>query len=131
MQGNKIRVLNAAATQEAQMKQQQIEDAFKDWIWKDPTRRQMLVKEYNERFNSLRPREYDGSHILFHGMSPEITLRPHQKNAIAHILYGTNLGAGSAKVPLVFRSWCGPAAILRWARCMTVPRPTATSPARR
>lgn len=90
MQGNKIRVLNAAATQEAQMKQQQIEDAFKDWIWKDPTRRQMLVKEYNERFNSLRPREYDGSHILFHGMSPEITLRPHQKNAIAHILYGDN-----------------------------------------
>lgn len=90
MQGNKIRVLNAAATQEAQMKQQQIEDAFKDWIWKDPTRRQMLVKEYNERFNSLRPREYDGSHILFHGMSPEITLRPHQKNAIAHILYGGN-----------------------------------------
>ena len=100
MQGNKIRVLNAAATQEAQMKQQQIEDAFKDWIWKDPTRRQMLVKEYNERFNSLRPREYDGSHILFHGMSPEITLRPHQKNAIAHILYGGNtllahvMGAG-------------------------------------
>ena len=90
MQGNKIRVLNAAATQEAQMKQQQIEDAFKDWIWKEPTRRQMLVKEYNERFNSLRPREYDGSHILFHGMSPEITLRPHQKNAIAHILYGGN-----------------------------------------
>lgn len=90
MQGNKIRVLNAAATQEAQMKQQQIEDAFEDWIWKDPTRRQMLVKEYNERFNSLRPREYDGSHILFHGMSPEITLRPHQKNAIAHILYGGN-----------------------------------------
>ena len=90
MQGNKIRVLNAAATQEAQMKQQQIEDAFKDWIWKDPTRRQMLVKEYNERFNPLRPREYDGSHILFHGMSPEITLRPHQKNAIAHILYGGN-----------------------------------------
>lgn len=90
MQDNKIRVLNAAATQEAQMKQQQIEDAFKDWIWKDPTRRQMLVKEYNERFNSLRPREYDGSHILFHGMSPEITLRPHQKNAIAHILYGGN-----------------------------------------
>lgn len=90
MQGNKIRVLNTAATQEAQMKQQQIEDAFKDWIWKDPTRRQMLVKEYNERFNSLRPREYDGSHILFHGMSPEITLRPHQKNAIAHILYGGN-----------------------------------------
>ena len=85
-----IRVLNAAATQEAQMKQQQIEEAFKDWIWKDPTRRQMLVKEYNERFNSLRPREYDGSHILFHGMSPEITLRPHQKNAIAHILYGGN-----------------------------------------
>lgn len=90
MQGNKIRVLNAAATQEAQMKQQQIEDAFKDWIWKDATRRQMLVKEYNERFNSLRPREYEGSHILFHGMSPEITLRPHQKNAIAHILYGGN-----------------------------------------
>ena len=102
MQGNKIRVLNAAATQEAQMKQQQIEDAFKDWIWKDATRRQMLVKEYNERFNSLRPREYDGSHILFHGMSPEITLRPHQKNAIAHILYGGNtllahvVGAGKA-----------------------------------
>ena len=90
MNGNKTRVLNATATQEAQMKQQQIEDAFKEWIWKDQTRRQMLVREYNEKFNSLRPREYDGSHILFHGMSPEITLRPHQKNAIAHILYGGN-----------------------------------------
>ena len=83
-------MLNPQETQAAQGKQQQIEDAFKEWIWKDQNRRQRLVKLYNERFNSTRPREYDGSHIQFHGMNPEITLRPHQRNAIAHILYGNN-----------------------------------------
>ena len=88
--GNEVRVLNAQETQAAQGKQQQIEDAFKDWIWADQTRRQYLVRLYNERFNSTRPREYDGRHIQFHGMNPEITLRPHQRNAIAHILYGGN-----------------------------------------
>ena len=88
--GTEQRVLNPQETQAAQGKQQQIEDAFKEWIWKDQNRRQRLVKLYNERFNSTRPREYDGSHIQFHGMNPEITLRPHQRNAIAHILYGNN-----------------------------------------
>ena len=83
-------VLNQKETTLAQQKQQAIKDAFQDWIWKDPTRRQTLVKQYNEKFNSLRPREYDGSHIRFSGMNPEITLREHQKNAIAHILYGGN-----------------------------------------
>lgn len=90
LDGTEKRVLNAKATQEAQEKQRQIEEAFKDWIFKDQTRRQQLVKYYNEHFNSVRPREYDGSHIQFHGMNPEITLRPHQRNAIAHILYGHN-----------------------------------------
>ena len=85
MQGNKIRVLNAAATQEAQMKQQQIEDAFKDWIWKDATRRQMLVKEYNERFNSLRPREYDGSHTQSSFMKKPIISS--KKNSVLTMLY--------------------------------------------
>ena len=84
------RVLNSKATQEAQEKQRQVEEAFREWIFKDQTRRQQLVAYYNEQFNSVRPREYDGSHIQFHGMNPEITLRPHQKNAIAHILYGHN-----------------------------------------
>lgn len=88
--GSERRVLNPQETQAAQGKQQQIEDAFKEWIWKDQNRRQTLVKLYNEKFNSTRPREYDGSHIQFHGMNPEITLRPHQRNAIAHILYGHN-----------------------------------------
>ena len=88
--GTERRVLNPQETQAAQGKQQQIEDAFKEWIWKDQNRRQALVKLYNEKFNSTRPREYDGSHIQFHGMNPEITLRPHQRNAIAHILYGHN-----------------------------------------
>lgn len=88
--GSERRVLNPQETQAAQGKQQQIEDAFKEWIWKDQNRRQALVKLYNEKFNSTRPREYDGSHIQFHGMNPEITLRPHQRNAIAHILYGHN-----------------------------------------
>ena len=83
-------VLNQQETQAAQAKQQQIEEAFKEWIWQDQTRRQQLVRLYNERFNSTRPREYDGSHILFHGMNPEIVLRPHQRNAVAHILYGGN-----------------------------------------
>ncbi len=68
-----------------------IRDAFKDWIWKDPERRETLVRQYNEEMNSTRPREYDGSHIVFSGMNPEITLREHQKNAIAHVLYGGNI----------------------------------------
>lgn len=89
-EGTERRVLNPQETQAAQGKQQQIEDAFKEWIWKDQNRRLALVKLYNERFNSTRPREYDGSHIQFHGMNPEIMLRPHQRNAIAHILYGHN-----------------------------------------
>ena len=84
------RVLNSKETTLAQQKQQAIKDAFQEWIWRDPNRRQTLVQQYNERFNSIRPREYDGSHIRFSGMSPEITLREHQKNAIAHILYGGN-----------------------------------------
>ena len=88
--GIEKRVLNQKETTLAQQKQQAIKDAFQDWIWKDPTRRQTLVKQYNEKINSLRPREYDGSHIRFSGMNPEITLREHQKNAIAHILYGGN-----------------------------------------
>ena len=70
------------------MKQQAIKEAFRDWIWKDPDRRRELVQLYNERFNSTRPREYDGRHLIFPGMNPEITLREHQRNAIAHDLYG-------------------------------------------
>ena len=88
--GKEIRVLNVDATQLAQQKQQLIKDAFKDWIFRDADRRQTLVKLYNERFNSVRPREYDGSHINFVGMNPQIKLREHQVNAIAHILYGNN-----------------------------------------
>nr|WP_313527688.1 SNF2-related protein [Anaerotignum sp.] len=88
--GKEIRVLNVEATQLAQQKQQLIKDAFKDWIFRDVQRRQTLVKLYNERFNSIRPREYDGSHINFVGMNPQIKLREHQVNAIAHILYGNN-----------------------------------------
>lgn len=82
--------LNGPATEEAQAKQRMIEDAFKDWIFKDRERRESLVALYNEKFNCIRPREYDGSHIQFFGMNPEIALRPHQRNAIAHILYGHN-----------------------------------------
>ena len=88
--GTERRVLNSKETTLAQQKQQAIKDAFQEWIWRDPNRRQTLVQQYNERFNSIRPREYDSSHIRFSGMSPEITLREHQKNAIAHILYGGN-----------------------------------------
>ena len=88
--GKERRVLNQKETTLAQQKQQAIKDAFTDWLWKDPERRQTLVALYNELFNSTRPREYDGSHITFGGMSPEITLREHQRNAIAHILYGGN-----------------------------------------
>ena len=88
--GTERRVLNSKETTLAQQKQQAIKDAFQEWIWRDPNRRQTLVQQYNEHFNSIRPREYDGSHIRFSGMSPEITLREHQKNAIAHILYGGN-----------------------------------------
>ena len=88
--GKERRVLNSKETTLAQQKQQAIKDAFRDWIWKDPDRRQELVIKYNELFNSTRPREYDGSHIVFSGMNPEIKLREHQKNAVAHILYGGN-----------------------------------------
>ena len=88
--GKERRVLNSKETTLAQQKQQAIKDAFTDWIWKDPDRRQTLVARYNELFNSTRPREYDGSHIVFSGMNPEIKLREHQLNAVAHILYGGN-----------------------------------------
>ena len=88
--GRERRVLNAKETTLAAQKQQAIRDAFKDWIWKDPDRRQALVRQYNEEMNSTRPREYDGGHITFGGMNPAITLREHQKNAIAHVLYGGN-----------------------------------------
>ena len=88
--GKPKRVLNGKQTTLAQQKQQLIRDAFKDWIWADPTRRQSLVEQYNQEMNSIRPREYDGSHIVFAGMNPEIRLREHQRNAIAHVLYGGN-----------------------------------------
>ena len=88
--GNKKAVFNAKETTAAQAKQEAIKQAFADWIWKDPKRRNRLVRYYNDTFNCIRPREYDGSHITFGGISPEITLRPHQVNAIAHILYGGN-----------------------------------------
>ena len=88
--GKQKRVLNKKETTLAQQKQQAIKDAFQDWVWKDPRRREALVTKYNELFNSTRPREYDGSHIRFGGMNPDITLREHQRNAIAHVLYGGN-----------------------------------------
>ena len=88
--GKEKRVLNSKETTLAQQKQQAIKEAFRDWIWKDPDRRRELVQLYNERFNSTRPREYDGRHLIFPGMNPEITLREHQRNAIAHDLYGGN-----------------------------------------
>ena len=100
--GKEQRVLNQKATTLAQQKQQAIKDAFREWIWKDPERRQTLVAQYNELFNSIRPREYDGSHIVFSGMNPEISLREHQRNAVAHVLYGGNtllahqVGAGKS-----------------------------------
>lgn len=89
-EGKEKRVLNAKETTLASQKQSMIREAFKDWIWCDPDRRQAIVKQYNEEMNSIRPREYDGSHIVFAGMNPEITLREHQRNAIAHTLYGGN-----------------------------------------
>lgn len=89
-EGKEKRVLNQKETTLAQQKQQAIKDAFRDWIWQDPYRRQALTEKYNEMFNSTRPREYDGQHITFSGMNPEITLREHQRNAVAHILYGGN-----------------------------------------
>jgi len=88
--GKEKRVLNGKETTLAAQKQQALRDAFKDWIWKDPERRQTLVRQYNEEMNSTRPREYDGSSIVFSGMNPEIQLKPHQLNAIAHVLYGGN-----------------------------------------
>ena len=101
-EGKPKRVLNKRETMLAQQKQQVIKDAFANWVWQDPQRRIALVKQYNELFNSTRPREYDGSHIKFVGMNPEITLREHQRNAIAHVLYGGNtllaheVGAGKS-----------------------------------
>lgn len=89
-EGKKKAVLNAKETAIAQAKQEQIKQAFQDWVWADPDRREKLCKLYNEKFNSIRPREYDGSHITFSGMNPEIELREHQRNAVAHILYGGN-----------------------------------------
>ena len=89
-EGKKKAVLNKKETAIAQAKQELIKQGFQDWIWDDPTRREKLTKMYNEKFNSIRPREYDGSHIVFNGMNPEIELREHQKNAVAHILYGGN-----------------------------------------
>ena len=88
--GKERRVLNARETTLAGQKQQAIKDAFQEWIWKTPDRRHALVQKYNELFNSTRPREYNGEHITFNGMNPEIALREHQKNAVAHILYGGN-----------------------------------------
>ena len=88
--GKPKRVLNKKETMLAGQKQQAVKDAFANWVWQDPQRREMLVRQYNELFNSTRPREYDGSHIRFVGMNPEITLREHQRNAIAHVLYGGN-----------------------------------------
>ena len=101
-EGKEKRVLNQKATTLAQQKQQAIKDDFREWIWKDPQRREALVAQYNELFNSVRPREYDGRHITFSGMNPEIVLREHQRNAIAHTLYGGNtllahvVGAGKS-----------------------------------
>ena len=89
-EGKKKVVLNKKETAIAQSKQEMIKQEFQDWIWSDPERRERLCKSYNEKFNSVRPREYDGSHIIFNGMNPEIELREHQKNAVAHILYGGN-----------------------------------------
>ena len=89
-EGKKKAVLNKKETAIAQAKQELIKQGFQDWIWAEPTRREKLTKMYNEKFNSIRPREYDGSHIVFNGMNPEIELREHQKNAVAHILYGGN-----------------------------------------
>lgn len=101
-EGKKKAVLNKKETAIAQSKQEMIKQEFQDWIWSDPKRRERLCKSYNEKFNSVRPREYDGSHIIFNGMNPEIELREHQKNAVAHILYGGNtllahaVGAGKS-----------------------------------
>lgn len=89
-EGKKKAVLNKKETAIAQSKQELIKQGFQDWVWRDPARREKLVRLYNDKFNSIRPREYDGSHIIFSGMNPEISLREHQKNAVAHILYGGN-----------------------------------------
>ena len=89
-EGKKRAILNKKETAIAQSKQELIKQGFQDWVWRDPARREKLVRLYNDKFNSIRPREYDGSHIIFSGMNPEITLREHQKNAVAHILYGGN-----------------------------------------
>lgn len=102
LDGKERRILNSRETTLAQQKQRALKNAFREWIWKDPRRRQTLVKQYNEEMNSTRPREYDGAHIRFAGMTPEIFLRPHQQNAVAHVLYGGNtllaheVGAGKS-----------------------------------
>ena len=103
--GKEKRVLNQNEPPLAQQKQQAIKDAFAGWVWKDPQRRTLLVKRYNELFNSTRPREYDGSHIHFVGMNPEINLREHQRNAVAHVLYG---------ITPFWRTKSVPARALRW-----------------
>ena len=103
--GKKKAILNKKETAIAQAKQELIKQGFQDWIWSEPERRERLCKLYNEKFNSIRPREYDGSHITFNGMNPEIELREHQKNAVAHILYGGNtLLAHAVGVYQVFAS---------------------------
>jgi N12 class adenine-specific DNA methylase len=100
--GQEKSVLNKKETMLAQQKQDAIKAAFQEWIFRDPTRRADLVREYNSRFNSIRPREYNGAHLHFQGMNPSIELRPHQKNAVAHVLYGGNtllahcVGAGKS-----------------------------------
>lgn len=105
--GKERRVLNVKATTLAAQKQQMVRDAFKDWIWQDPERRRELVRHYNDTMNCIRPREYDGSHIVFHGINPAITLKPHQLGAIAHVLYGGNtllaheVGAGKWNISLI------------------------------
>ena len=95
-------MLNKKETAIAQSKQELIKQGFQEWVWSDPQRRERLCKLYNERFNSIRPREYDGSHIVFSGMNPEITLREHQRNAVAHILYGGNTLLALAVLGFVF-----------------------------
>jgi len=123
--GNEKRVLNTKENMLAQQKQEMVREAFKSWIWKDPARRETLCQKYNEIFNSIKPRAYDGSHIRFSGMSPEINLRPHQQNAVARMLYGGNsllahcVGAGKTfeivaaamEKPL---GWAYPEKILFW-----------------
>ena len=120
-EGRKKAILNKKETAIAQSKQEMIKQEFQDWIWSDPERRERLCKSYNEKFNSVRPREYDGSHIIFNGMNPEIELREHQKNAVAHILYGGNtllahaVGAGKTFEMVA----AAQESKRRWRKCVT------------